>query len=150
MIWVDADATPRAIKDMLYRASQRTGVEVVMVANQWFQTPKHGKVELRVVGRGFDVADEYIAENVSEGDLVITQDVPLAAATVEKGCLVIDNRGNVVDASNAKSRLAIRDFMETMRESGELTGGPPPFADKDKRRFAGELDRWLSQWERSR
>lgn len=145
MIWVDADATPRAIKDMLFRASQRTGVKVVLVANQWIQTPKLDSVELRVVGKGFDVADEHIADSVNEGDLVITQDVPLAAAAVEKGCLVIDNRGNIIDASNAKSRLAIRDFMETVRESGEMTGGPKPFSDKDKRRFAGELDRWLAR-----
>lgn len=145
MIWVDADATPRAVKDMLYRASQRTGIKVVLVANQWFQTPKTTSIELRVVGKGFDVADEFIADSVNSGDLVVTQDIPLAAAVVEKGCLVLDNRGNVIDANNARSRLAMRDFMETMRESGEMTGGPKAFSDKDKRRFAGELDRWLAK-----
>lgn len=145
MIWVDADATPRAVKEMIYRASQRTGEKVILVANQWFQTPRSPTIELRVVGKGFDVADEHIAENVSDGDLVITQDVPLAVAAVEKGCLVIDNRGNIIDADNARSRLSMRDFLETVRESGEMTGGPPPFSDKDKRRFAGELDRWLAR-----
>ncbi|MCA9569599.1 MAG: YaiI/YqxD family protein [Myxococcales bacterium] len=145
MIWVDADATPRAVKEMIYRASQRTGEKVILVANQWFQTPRSPTIELRVVGKGFDVADEHIAENVSDGDLVITQDVPLAVAAVEKGCLVIDNRGKIIDADNARSRLSMRDFLETVRESGEMTGGPPPFSDKDKRRFAGELDRWLAR-----
>ncbi|MCB9672633.1 MAG: YaiI/YqxD family protein [Alphaproteobacteria bacterium] len=145
MIWVDADATPRAVKEMIYRASQRTGEKVILVANQWFQTPRSPTIELRVVGKGFDVADEHIAENVSDGDLVITQDVPLAVAAVEKGCLVIDNRGNIIDADNARARLSMRDFLETVRESGEMTGGPPPFSDKDKRRFAGELDRWLAR-----
>jgi hypothetical protein len=144
-IWVDADATPRAVKDMLYRAAARTGVQVELVANQWMQTSKLDNVTLHVVGKGFDVADEFIEEKVADGDLVITQDIPLAAAVVEKGCLVLDNRGNVIDANNARSRLAMRDFMETMRESGEMTGGPKAFSDKDKRRIAGELDRWLAQ-----
>lgn len=144
-IWVDADATPRAIKDMLFRASQRTGVHIVLVANQWFQTPKTSWIELQVVGRGFDVADEYIADNVESGDLVVTQDIPLAAQVVEKGCLVLDNRGNVIDAENARQRLQMRDFLETMRESGEMVGGPKAFSDKDKHRFASELDRWLTK-----
>ena len=148
VIWVDADATPRAVKDMLYRAAQRTGIRVEMVANQWFQTPKHGPIKLHVVGKGFDVADDFIAAQVEPGDLVITQDIPLAAEVVEKGCLVLDNRGNVIDANNARSRLAMRDFMETMRESGEQIGGPKAFSDKDKRRIAGEIDKWLAKQKR--
>lgn len=145
MIWVDADATPRALKEMLFRAAQRTGIAVSLVANQWMQTSKNTNVTLHVVGKGFDVADEFIAESVASGDLVVTQDIPLAAQVVEKGCLVLDNRGYVIDAENAASRLAMRDFREQIRESGEMVGGPKAFSDKDKRRFASELDKWLNR-----
>jgi len=143
MIWVDADATPRPVKEMLYRAVQRREIEVILVANQWMQTPKHPRIKMVVVGKGFDVADEYIAERVQPGDLVITADIPLAAAVVEKGGVCVDPHGRVIDANNARSRLAMRDFMETMRESGEQLGGPKPYSDKDKRNFAAVLDRWL-------
>lgn len=144
MIWVDADATPRAVKEMLFRAAERTKVEVVLVANQPLVIPRLASVRMEVVGRGFDVADEHIAENVKPGDLVITADIPLAAKVVEAGGVCVDPRGEVIDASNAASRLAMRDFMETMRESGELMGGPKPYSDKDKRKFAAVLDRWLA------
>ncbi|MCB9675032.1 MAG: YaiI/YqxD family protein [Alphaproteobacteria bacterium] len=144
MIWVDADATPRAVKEMLYRAAQRRGIQLVLVANSWLQIPKSPQIRLEVVGKGFDVADEYIAENVSSGDLVISADIPLAAAVVERGAVCLDPRGNVIDATNANARLAMRDFMETMRESGEAVGGPKAYSDKDKHRFAAALDRWLA------
>ncbi len=143
-IWVDADATPRAVKDMLFRAAERTGRQITLVANQWMQTPKLTNVTLRVVGKGFDVADEFIVDNVEPGELVVSADVPLAAAVVEKGAVCVDPRGQVIDASNAKARLQMRDFMETMRESGEMTGGPKAFSERDKRRFAGVLDKWLA------
>ncbi|MEZ4318020.1 MAG: YaiI/YqxD family protein [Myxococcota bacterium] len=144
MIWVDADATPRAVKEMLYRAAQKRGVQLTLVANQWMLTPKSPNIHMQVVGQGFDVADEYIAEHVSTGDLVISADVPLAAAVVEKGAVCVDPRGQIIDATNANARLAMRDFMETMRESGEQMGGPAPYSDKDKRRFAAVLDRFLA------
>ncbi len=144
-IWVDADAAPRALKDMLFRAAMRTKLEVVLVANQHMHTPKSNYVRLEVVGRGFDVADEFIAEQVRAGDLVVTQDVPLAAAVVDKGATCIDVRGKVIDASNARMRLAMRDFREEARLSGEMVGGPSAFSNKDKQRFAGELDRWLAR-----
>jgi uncharacterized protein YaiI (UPF0178 family) len=143
-IWVDADATPRAVKDMLFRAAQRTGRQLTLVANQWMQVPKTPNITLRVVGKGFDVADEFIAEHVAPGELVVSADIPLAAAVVEKGAVCVDPRGQVIDASNATARLQMRDFMETMRESGELTGGPSAYSDRDKRRFAGVLDKWLA------
>ena len=144
-IWVDADAAPRAIKEILYKAAIRVKMPLVLVANQPLHTPKSIWITTRQVGKGFDVADEWIAEQVQKGDLVITQDIPLAAAVVEKGAHVIDVRGEVIDKGNARSRLAARDRNEALREAGVLTGGPKPFSDRDKRQFAGSLDRWLAR-----
>lgn len=144
-IWVDADACPRAVKEMLYRAADRVKVEVVLVANQPLRLPRSRYVRSVVVGRGFDVADEHIVESVEPGDLIITADVPLAAAAVERGGTVIDPRGEVIDASNAAARLTMRNFMEQQREAGELMGGPSAYGDRDKRKFAAALDRYLSR-----
>ncbi len=144
-IWVDADATPRAIREMLCRAADRTGVPVVFVANQPVGVPRSPHLSTVVVGKGFDVADEHIVQEVADGDMVITQDVPLAAAVVEKGATAIDVRGEVIDASNARARLAARDRREAVRLAGIEVGGPRPFGEKDKRRFAGALDRWLAR-----
>lgn len=145
-IWVDADATPRPVKDMLLRAALRTGIPIVFVANSFLTLPKSPSVRLIVVGKGFDVVDDHIADKVQAGDLVVTQDIPLAAQVVEKGAVVLENRGEVIDASNAQARLQMRNFMEGMRESGqEVLGGPKAFSEKDSRRFAGALDRWLSK-----
>ena len=149
-IWVDADAAPRPVKDILFRAAERVQIEVVLVANQPLRTPPSSFVRAVVVGKGFDVADEYIAEHVQNGDLVITADVPLAAAAVERGALCIDPRGQVTDASNAASRLTMRNFMEQQREAGELSGGPKAYRDRDKRAFAAALDRWLAAQQRRR
>ena len=142
-IWVDADATPRVVKEMLYRAAQRSKVTVTFVANQWLRLPTSPFLVMQVVGKGFDVADEYIAEQAQPGDLVITADVPLAAAVVEKGAYAVDSRGQVIDASNARQRLQMRDFLETVRESGVITGGPKALSERDKRQFAKVLDQWL-------
>jgi len=144
-IWVDADAAPRAIKEILYKAAIRVKMPLVLVANQPLHTPTSKWITSRQVGKGFDVADEWIADQVQTGDLVITQDIPLAAAVVEKGAYVIDVRGEVIDKGNARARLAARDRNEALRESGVLTGGPKPFSDRDKRQFAGSLDRWLAR-----
>lgn len=144
-IWVDADAAPRAIKEILYKAAIRVKMPLVLVANQPLHTPTSKWITSRQVGKGFDVADEWIADQVQSGDLVITQDIPLAAAVVEKGAYVIDVRGEVIDKGNARSRLAARDRNEALRESGVLTGGPKPFSARDKRQFAGALDRWLAR-----
>lgn len=144
-IYVDADACPRPVKDMLFRAADRVPIAVVLVANQPLRLPKSKWVTQQVVGRGFDVADEWIADQVQPGDLVITADVPLAAAVVENGGTVIDPRGQVIDASNAQARLTMRDFMEQQREAGEVFGGPKPYGDRDKRNFAAALDRFLAR-----
>ncbi len=144
-IWVDADAAPRAIKEILYKAAIRVKMPMVLVANSPLYTPNSVWITTRQVGKGFDIADEWIEEQVHKGDLVITQDIPLAAAVVEKGAHVIDVRGEVIDKTNAKARLAARDRNEALRESGMQTGGPKPFSDKNKRQFAGSLDRWLAR-----
>lgn len=144
MIWVDGDATPRAVKEMLYRVAERGRGQVTFVANRALHMPRVPNLTLQVVGQGFDVADEHIVEQVQPGDLVISADVPLAAAVVEKGAVCVDPRGDVISAENARQRLAMRDFMETMRESGEMSGGPKAYSDRDKRKFASVLDRYLA------
>ena len=144
-IWVDADAAPRAVKEILYRAAERARIDLILVANQWLTVPRSPYIRFQIVGAGFDVADDYIVDHVEAGDLVITADIPLAAAAVEKGALIVDPRGDVIDEANAKARLAMRDFMESMRESGVLGGGPKPYSDRDKRNFAGVIDRWLAK-----
>lgn len=140
-IWVDADAAPRAVKDMLYRLADRRRIEVVLVANMALRVPKSKYVRSVVVGRDFDAADDWLASQVEAGDIVVSADIPLAARVVERGGVCIDPRGEVIDASNVASRLTVRDLMETIRESGELLGGPPPYADRDKHRFAAALQR---------
>jgi uncharacterized protein len=140
-IWVDGDAMPRAIKEMLFRLADSRPVEVVVVANQWLRVPQSRHVRLVVVGRDFDAADDWVADQVQPGDLVITADIPLAARAVERGGTALDPRGEVIDATNAQSRLWVRNQMETLREGGELTGGPAPFTDRDKHRFAAALQR---------
>lgn len=149
-IWVDGDATPRPVKDILFRAAVRTEIELVLVANQPMHTPKTRLVRSVVVPGGFDVADEHIIAQVEPGDLVITQDVPLAAAAVERGATCIDVRGKVIDADNARARLARRDRNEEDRLAGLFVGGPSPFSNRDKRAFAGALDRWLAKALRQR
>lgn len=140
-IWVDADATPRAVKEILFRLADARPIEVVLVANQQLRTPPSRYVRSVVVGRDFDAADDWLAEQVEAGDLVITADIPLAARVVARGAVCLEPRGEVIDATNVGARLTMRDFTETIRESGELLGGPPPFSDRDKRRFAAALQR---------
>jgi len=144
-IWVDADATPRPVKDILYRAAERVGVELVLVANQPLRVPRSKWIRTVQVRKGFDIADEAIADEVSQGDLVISADVPLAAAVAEQGATCLDPRGEVIDAANARVRLAARDRNEQLREAGLFTGGPKPYGDREKRQFAGALDRWLAK-----
>ncbi len=145
-IWIDADAAPRPVKDIVYRASARTHVAVVVVANSFQRTPKSAYVSFVQVGKGFDVADEYIADGVESGDLVVTSDIPLAAAVVDKGAHVLEFRGEELSADNVRQRLSVRDFLDEMRGAGvEVGGGPPPFHNRDKERFANALDRWLTR-----
>ena len=143
-IWVDADATPRAVKEVLFRASDRRRVPIVLVANSWMALPRHGQVSLVQVKKGPDEADHYIAEHAEKGDLVITADVPLAARVVPKGAAVIQPHGRELDQESNDEALAMRDFKETLRDAGEMTGGPPPFGPKQKQRFSNALDRWIT------
>ena len=140
-IWIDGDACPRAVKEILFRFADRRQVAVVLVANQPLRTPPSRFVRSVVVGRDFAAADDWVAGQVQPGDVVITGDVPLAVRVVERGGRCLDPRGEVTDASNAKSRAYVRDLAETLRESGENLGGPPPFSDRDKQRFASALQR---------
>ncbi|MFT6956531.1 MAG: hypothetical protein ACJAYC_001537 [Halieaceae bacterium] len=143
-IWVDADACPGAIKEMLFRAAQRTGMKLTLVANHPLQVPVSANIRMRQVGSGFDVADDEIVKRVTEGDLVITSDIPLAAEVINKGAHVLSHRGEQLTQDNIGPRLNMRDFMDTMRSSGIQSGGPPPLGPKEKQRFANQLDQLLA------
>jgi uncharacterized protein YaiI (UPF0178 family) len=144
-IWVDADACPAAIKEILYRAAQRVGVPLTLVANQPLQTPPSKLIRSVQVRRGFDVADRHIAERLQPGDLVITADIPLAAEVIEKGGQAINPRGEHYTPENIRERLAVRDLMAELRDTGEVTGGPPPLGRSDRQAFANALDRLLAR-----
>ncbi len=143
-IWIDADAVPRAVKEVLVRASQRRGVALVFVANAWQHLPLSSRVSLVVVEAGPDVADDHIVEHCEAGDLVVSADVPLAARAVEAGALVLQPHGRLLDADNVGEHLAMRDLKTELRDAGEVTGGPPPFGQAEKQRFANALDRWIT------
>lgn len=142
-IWVDADACPVAIKEILYRAANRIERELILVANQMLRVPASPWIKAWQVPSGFDVADQRIANEVVAGDVVVTADIPLAASVIAKGAWVIDPRGDLLDNSNIHERLTLRDFMETLRNSGVETGGAAPFSTADKQAFANQLDRLL-------
>ncbi|MCU7879564.1 MAG: YaiI/YqxD family protein [Candidatus Thiodiazotropha sp. (ex Lucinoma aequizonata)] len=142
-IWVDADACPKVIKEILYRAAERVKVPVVLVANQSLQVPGSRYIRSVQVGAGFDVADNYIVQQVKTGDLVITADIPLAAEAIEKGCLALNPRGELYTEENIRQRLTMRDFMDTLRSSGINTAGPPTLSQSDRQAFANQLDRLL-------
>lgn len=144
-IWVDADAAPRDVKEIVYRAAKRLGISAVLVANQRLLTPPHNPhvSSVRVEG-GPDVADRYIADHAVAGDVVITADIPLAAILVEKRVTALDPRGEVYDEDNVRERLSIRDFMDSLRGSGVETGGARPYGTREKQAFARALDRLLT------
>lgn len=144
-IWVDADACPQVIKEILFRAAERAQVMVTLVANQAMRTPNSRWVNALQVSQGFDVADNEIVQRLSPGDLVVTQDIPLADEVLQKGADAINPRGERYSQANIKARLNMRDFMETLRASGVQTGGPPPFSQADRKAFADQLDRWLAK-----
>jgi uncharacterized protein YaiI (UPF0178 family) len=144
-IWVDADACPVVIKEILYKAARRTKVKLTLVANQAMQTPPDKNIISIQVSHGFDVADDEIVKLVEAGDLVITSDIPLAAEVIEKGGQALSPRGELFTENNIKPRLNMRDFLDTMRSSGEHTGGPPPLNKQDRQAFANHLDRLLAQ-----
>lgn len=144
-IWVDADACPNVIKDILFRAAERVAMPLTLVANQSLQVPRSRYVRAVQVTAGFDVADNYIVQHAQTGDLVITADIPLAAEVIAKGCLALNPRGELYTADNIRQRLNMRDFMDTLRGSGVDTGGPPAFSQSDRMAFANELDRFLAK-----
>jgi len=144
-IWVDADACPKVIKEILFRAAERTEVPTTLVANQPITVPRSPWVKNIQVAGGFDVADNYIVQHLEAGDLVITADIPLAAEAIEKGAQAINPRGEHYTKANIKQRLALRDFMEQMRSTGEVQGGPPPLNLRDRQAFANVLDRILTR-----
>ncbi|MBD3584788.1 YaiI/YqxD family protein [Salinimonas sp. HHU 13199] len=144
-IWVDADACPAPIKEILFRAASRTKVQVTLVANHYMKTPATKFVNLLQVSSGFDVADDEIVQRCQSGELVITSDIPLADMVIDKGCTVLSARGERLTKENIKSRLNIRDFMDTLRSSGVQTGGPAALSQSEKQEFANQLDRWLNQ-----
>ncbi len=142
-IWVDADACPKVIKEILFRAAQRLSVQVTLVANQTLAVPPSPFIRTLRVAAGFDVADNEIVRRVGPGDLVITADIPLAAEVLEKGALALNPRGELYSPETIRERLVMRDFMDTLRASGVQTGGPPPLSQRERQEFARELDRWL-------
>lgn len=145
-IWIDADAAPNDVKQIVFRASLRLELETALVANQRLSTPANNPlVTSVVVSGGPDVADRHIAEHAEEGDLAITTDIPLAADLVEQGVLVLSPRGERYTESNVRERLSIRDFMDSLRTSGVTTAGPDPYGRADKQNFANALDRLLTE-----
>ncbi|HFD32851.1 MAG TPA: YaiI/YqxD family protein [Gammaproteobacteria bacterium] len=144
-IWVDADACPVVVKEMLYRAAMKRKIETNFVANQPLRTPRSPFLKTLRVGAGFDVADNYIVEQVEPGDLVITADIPLAADVIAKGGHALNPRGTMYTKDNIGQRLSMRNFLEDVRSSGIQTGGPPPIGNADKQAFGNALDRFLTQ-----
>lgn len=148
-IWIDADACPRVIKEIVFRASERLGLPVLLVANKSLSKHNTMLVESIVVADGFDVADDYIAENAAAEDLVITADIPLAARIVAKGGIAIDPRGELYTEENVGERLSMRDLMMELRSGGSVQGGPSQFGLADRQRFASSLDRILTRFRRN-
>jgi hypothetical protein len=144
-IWVDADACPVVIKDILFRAAKRTGVQLTLVANQPLRIPSSRSIKTLQVPSGFDVADNEIVRRLSDGDLVITSDIPLAAEVIEKGGCALTPRGELYTTENIRARLNMRDFMDTLRASGIDTGGPPALSQSDRKSFAQHLDKFLAR-----
>ena len=144
-IWVDADACPKVIKEILFRVAERTKINLTLVANQWIQVPRSDFIKLIQVEPGPDIADDEIANRCETGDLIITADIPLAARVVEKGALALDPRGKLYDKNNIKQILGMRDFMDSLRGSGVETGGPNSFGARERQNFANLLDQIVAK-----
>lgn len=142
-IWVDADACPVVIKEILFRAAERTGTRLTLVSNHDIRTPSSSLINNLRVMRGFDVADNEIVKRVKAGDLVITSDIPLADEVLSKDAIALSPRGELFTKDTIKAKLNMRDFMESLRSSGIQTGGPPALSQGDRKQFAGHLDKWL-------
>ncbi|MDO6746409.1 YaiI/YqxD family protein [Gilvimarinus sp. 1_MG-2023] len=144
-IWVDADACPVAMKQMLFRAATRAHISVTLVANHTLSIPNSPFLKFIQVEQGFDVADHFISQRVATNDLVITGDIPLAAEVIDKGAVALNPRGELYTRENIRARLNMRDFMETLRSSGVDTGGAAALSQTDKQRFANRLDSWITK-----
>jgi len=145
-VWVDADACPVVIKEIVFRAAERRQIQTTLVANQYIRVPPSRFIKSLQVASGFDVADNEIVRRVVAGDLVITSDIPLASEIIDKGGHALSPRGERFTTENVKARLNIRDFMDTMRASGVQTGGPPPLSQTDRKAFADQFDRILTRY----
>ena len=145
-IWVDADACPVVIKEILFKAAERTQTQMTLVANHAMRIPSSKIINFIQVSHGFDVADDEIVERLNPGDLVITSDIPLADEAIEKGATCLSPRGELYTKANIKSRLNMRDFMDTLRSSGVDTGGPPALSQNDRKEFANHLDRIITKF----
>lgn len=144
-IWVDADACPVVIREILFRAAERTGVTMTLVANKPVRLPVAQNLHFVQVPQGFDAADKRIVELMVAGDLVITADVPLAAAAIEKGGVALNPRGELYTSENVRERLSVRNFLDELRGSGVNTGGPPALSQRERQMFANQLDRLLAK-----
>ncbi|MEL6399587.1 MAG: YaiI/YqxD family protein [Leptolyngbyaceae cyanobacterium] len=142
-IWVDADACPKVIKEIIFRAARRVAVKTTLVANQALTIPASPYIESVQVKAGLDVADGYIVQHLAAKDLVVTADIPLAAEAIAKGAYALNPRGEFYDEVNIRQRLSMRNFLDELRNSGVETGGPPPFNQRDREAFANQLDRFL-------
>jgi len=143
-IWVDADACPGDAKELLYRAAKRTKIKMTLVANQPMPIPRSKYINSVQVGAGLNVADQWIVDSLEADDLVVTADIPLAAAVVEKGATALNPRGELYTEENLGERVAVRNLLEDLRNGGMITGGPPSYNAKDRQAFANQLDRWLT------
>lgn len=148
-IWVDADACPVMIKEIIYRAANRAKITTTLVANQGLSVPPSKYISTVQVSSGFDVADDEIVKRCAVGDLVITADIPLAAEVIEKGGQALNPRGELYTKANIRGRLNIRDFMDTMRSSGIQSGGPPPMGNREKQEFSNNLDKLIAKSQRA-
>ena len=144
-IWVDADACPKVIKEIIFRAAKRVSVPTTLVANQELSIPASPYIDSVIVKAGLDVADTYIVQHLAKGDLVITADIPLAAEAIAHGAYALNPRGEFYNEVNIRQRLSMRNFLDELRNSGVETGGPPPFNQRDREAFANQLDRFLTQ-----
>ncbi len=144
-IWIDADACPKVVKEIVFKASYRIQIPVCLVANSYIAVPPDSLITSIQVDQGADVADTYIVDNCEENDLIITADIPLAAFVVEKGATAINPRGELYTEENVRERLSMRDFMQELRDGGLNTGGPPPFGEKDKAGFANSFNKIVTQ-----
>lgn len=144
-IWVDADACPLVIKEILFRAAERAQVLTTLVANTTLRTPPSAFIKSVRVRPGFDVADHWIVQQLQPGDLVITADIPLAAEVITRGAHALDPRGEMYSEDNVRERLAVRNLMQELRSTGDILGGPAPFGHADRQLFANQLDRFLTQ-----